>query len=279
MRPGIFAKTFANESLEASLDGVQASGLSAIQFNLALTGGPSLPDDVPPRLAARVRDGVRARRLDMVAVSGTYNMAHPDRQVRRAGLVALTTVIAAAPALGTRVVTLCTGSRDPHDMWRWHPDNATPDAWADMLESVDAAVRVAAQHDVVLGVEPEHNNVVADAHAARRLLDHIDSPLLQVVIDAANLIGPGQLHRQAEIMEEAFDLLGNDLVLAHAKDVLDDGTVVPAGRGGLDYQLYVLLLRRARYGGAVVLHGLGVEDVAASVAFLRRHLGEQVGSR
>ncbi len=272
MRPGIFAKIFADGSLDASLDGVLASGVAAIQFNLALTGGPSLPDDVPPGLAARVRDSMRDRDLEMVAVSGTYNMAHPDPAVRRRGLQCLETVVAAAPTLGTRVVTLCTGTRDPDDMWRWHPDNATSEAWSDMLDAVHGAVQIAAKHSVILGVEPEHGNVVADAAAARRLLDHIHSPYVKIVFDGANLIRPGELHRQTETLERAFEVLGADLVLAHAKDLLPNGTIVPAGHGGLDYDLYLSLLAQANYRGAVVLHGLAPEDVPGSVAFLRSHL-------
>lgn len=277
MRAGIFAKTFAGGSLEEALDAIAASGLRAIQFNLALTGGPSLPDaPLAPELTRRVRDAVAARGLETVAVSGTFNMAHPDHDVRGHGLDALARLIAAAPSLGTRVVTLCTGTRDLGDMWRRHPDNASPAAWADMRACVANALRVAEAHDVTLGVEPEHGNVVADAAAARRLLDELPSPHLRIVVDAANLILPGRLAQQRETLERAFELLGDRLVLAHAKDVLDDGTVVPAGRGGLDYEHYVSLLRQAGYDGALVLHGLTPDEVPASAAFLAGQLSRRV---
>jgi sugar phosphate isomerase/epimerase len=61
-------------------------------------------------------------------------------------------------------------------------------------------------------------------------------------------------------------------VLAHAKDVRHDGTVVGAGRGGLDYDLYVRLLRDAGYDGPLVLHGLAEEEVPQAAAFLRARL-------
>ena len=273
MRIGIFAKTFAVDSLDAALDAVVASGVRTIQFNLALAGGPSLPGaPLAPELTERVRDALRVRGLEMAAVSGTFNMAHPDPAVRRRGLDALGRLIAAAPALGTRVVTLCTGTRDPVDMWRRHPENATPEAWADMRACVADALSVAQQHDVVLAIEPEHGNVVADADAARRLLDELTSPHLWIVIDAANLILPGELSRQRATLEHAFELLGDELVLAHAKDVRDDGAIVPAGQGGLDYARYVELLRSAGYDRPLVLHGLAPADVPASVAFLERHM-------
>lgn len=274
MRPGIFAKTFADGSLESALDAVRASGLDAIQFNLALACGQSLPDELPKGLVARIRGAVRSRGLDMVALSGTYNMAHPDRRARETGLEALSAVIASAPELGTRIVTLCTGSRDRSDMWRWHPGNGTASAWADMSASIAAAVQVAEAHGVILGFEPEQGNVVADARAGRRLLDEVSSSHLKVVIDAANLMRPGRLSRQDEILEEAFELLGDEIALAHAKDLLEDGSVVPAGTGELHYERYLSLLGQCGYGGAVVLHGLKPCDVAYCSAFLRSHLGE-----
>lgn len=278
MDAGIFAKTFRRGSVGETLDAVAGHGIAAIQFNMALAGGPSLPPAITPETAAEIRAAVAARGLRMAAVSGTYNMAHPDRHVRDAGADRVATLIAAAPALGTRVVTLCTGSRDPEDMWRAHPDNAGPDAWRDSLEQIAAALAVAERYDVVLAFEPEHNNVVADAAAGRRLLDELRSEHLKVVLDAANLIRPGELGRQNETLREAFALLGDALVLAHAKDVRDDGTIVAAGRGDLDYGLYVELLHKAGYAGPLVLHGLSEDEVPESVRFVRAHLGADVGA-
>jgi sugar phosphate isomerase/epimerase len=272
MRVGIFAKTFARPTLGEALDAVAASGVADLQFNMVLAGGPPLPSSVPPDVADGIRSAVAARGLSMAAVSGTYNMAHPDPAVRADGAARLAALIAAAPRLGTRVVTLCTGSRDAADMWRRHPANATPEAWRDSVEQVAAALAVAEAHRVTLAFEPEHGNVVDDAMAGRRLLDELRSAHLRVVIDAANLVRPDELGRQRETLPEAFAFLGDALVLAHAKDVREDGAVVAAGRGGLDYGLYVRLLREAHYDGPLVLHGLAEAEVPQAAAFLRAKL-------
>jgi sugar phosphate isomerase/epimerase len=272
MELGIFARTFSRPTAEAALDAVAAAGLKSLQFNLALLGGPSLPPDGGAGLAERVRAAVAERGLRMAAVSGTYNMAHPDPARREDGGRRLAALIAAAPALGTPVVTLCTGTRDPDDMWRRHPDNATPAAWRDMLASVAAALEVAEAHGVTLAFEPEHGNVVDGARAGRRLLDEAASARLRVVIDAANLVTSTARAAQRRVLEEAFELLGGELALAHAKDVREDRTVVAAGTGALDYELYLALLERAGFEGDLVLHGLAEEEVAGSVAFLRAAL-------
>jgi hypothetical protein len=65
MELGIFAKTYARDSLQATLDAVQADGLRTVQFNLVLTGGSSLPGRVPAELAGRVAADLRRRDLRM----------------------------------------------------------------------------------------------------------------------------------------------------------------------------------------------------------------------
>lgn len=271
---GIFARTFSRPDLPATLDAVVAAGLTTIQFNMALTiTGTSLPDDIPLALASRVRDELARRDLTMAAVSGTYNMAHPDAAVRDAGCRRLGALIGAARTMGTSLVTLCSGSRCAEDMWRGHPDNATPEAWHDMRASIEAALGTAETYGVTLGFEPEHNNVVGDATAARRLLDELGSPpQLKVVLDPANLFPDGHLEHQADTIESAFELLAGDLALAHAKDLTDDGTIVAAGQGTLDYELYLSLLRRAPRAVALVMHGLREAEVPGSRAFIQAAL-------
>ena len=271
MRLGIMATTFARPTLEATLDAVVACGVRSVQFDLAGAGVPTLPAQIAPALCTRICDACAARGLTLEALSGTFNMIHPDPSERAAGLRRLRVLLDACAALGTTVVTLCTGTRDPHHMWRRHPDNDTPGAWTDLVASMREAVRGAEAAGVTLAFEPEVANVVDAAQKARRLLDEIGSPWLKVVMDGANIFHSGELPRMREMLEEAFLLLGPDIALAHAKDLDHDGEAghLPAGRGVLDYPLYLALLQRSGFTGALILHGLAEEDVAACLAFVR----------
>ena len=51
----------------------------------------------------------------MAAVSGTFNMAHPDPAVRRAGLEALHPLALSCTLMDAPIVTLCTGTYDPDE--------------------------------------------------------------------------------------------------------------------------------------------------------------------
>ena len=268
---GIFAKTFGRPTLEETLDAVAAHGIRVVQFNMACAGLPSMPDGIEPALAARIRAALAARGLAMAAVSGTFNMIHPDLEQRREGLRRLGLLAGASAALGTGLITLCTGTRDADDMWRRHPGNDAPDAWRDLVAAMGEAVRHAEEVQVTLAIEPEVSNVVDSARKGRRLLDEIRSPRLKVVLDPANLFHAGELPRMRAILDEAFALLGPDVILAHAKDLSRDGEAghAAAGTGLLDYDHYLELLGGLGRDVPLILHGLTEEQVDVAVAFLQ----------
>jgi sugar phosphate isomerase/epimerase len=270
---GIHVGTFTRPTLEASLDAVKQHGLACVHFKMNSAGLEPMPRRIDQATCDRIGRAMQAREISMATLSGTFNMIHPDPGQRREGLKRLEVLAAVAPRLGTSIITLCTGTRDAQDMWRADPGNATPEAWDDLVESITAAIEIADRHDVTLAVEPEVSNVVDSAQKARRLLDQIGSPRLKVIIDGANLFHAGELARQREILDRAFELLGSEIVLAHAKDLDHDGEAgqIAAGSGLLDYDYYLSLLERSGFSGPLILHGLAESDVPGCVATLRKH--------
>jgi sugar phosphate isomerase/epimerase len=267
---GIFAKTFSRPTLEENLDAVRSHRLGVVQYNLACAGLPTLPDRIEPALAQQIATAAASRRITIAAVSGTFNMIDPVRGRREAGMRRLRQLAGACALLGTKIITLCTGTRDPDDMWRGHPANSRPDAWADLLEAMEQALAIAEEHDLWLAVEPETANVVDSPVKARRLLDQLASPRLKIIIDPANLFQVEDLPHQRTILDTTFDLLGPDIALAHAKDVrVVSGTVhhVAAGTGVLDYPYYLTLLRHLPV--PLIVHGLAEAEVEGALAFLR----------
>ena len=100
MRLGVFAKTFPGADPASVLNAVAAAGYSAAQYNMACSGLPAMPDAIPEGVAA-MSPRRRARRgVALAALSGTYNMIHPDAAVRRAGEARLAVVAAAAAEMG-----------------------------------------------------------------------------------------------------------------------------------------------------------------------------------
>src|SRR5690349_23650976 len=158
MQLGIFAKTFARADFDQGFAAIKGHGLKCLQFNFSCAGLPTLPDRIDPGLLRQIRSALERQSLTMAAVSGTGNLIHPNPSERARCLANLCTVIRACPLLGAPVTTLCTGTRDPADMWRRHPENHSPEAWHDLVRSLQELLPVAAENRVFLGVEPEPAN-------------------------------------------------------------------------------------------------------------------------
>jgi sugar phosphate isomerase/epimerase len=268
MEIGIFAKTFDVMGARPVLAAAAQAGYSTVQFNMACLGLPSMPDRIAPDVADEVGTASRTAHVSIAAVSGTYNMIHPDKAVRAQGLARLEVLAASCASLGTSLITLCTGTRDAQDQWRWHPGNAEPDAWRDLVTEMSSAIAIADRHDIALGIEPEMANVVSGASMARRLLDEMASPRLRIVLDPANLFETADNVQRRKVIEEAVGLLARDIVMAHAKDRTATGDFTTAGKGVIDFAHFILCLQEAGFDGPLITHGLAAEDAAGVAKFL-----------
>lgn len=284
---GVMTTEFDAPTFDETVDQIAAHQISCVQLQLGsvirdvptadalMRGLDVLGDKITEDLAIRSREVLDARGIEVAAVDGTYNMVHPDPDRRARNLEHLVRLINLAPSFGTRIVTLCTGTRD-EIMWRPHPDNQSPGAWADLVAQMRVAAEAAEAAGILLAFEPEYNNVINSARQARRLIDEVGSSSLKVLMDAANLFHRGDLDRMQDHLGEAFDLVGQDIVLAHAKDLDHDGDAGgrAAGVGKLDYSLYLSELRACGFDGAIVLHQLkelAPDRLATAFQYVREH--------
>jgi sugar phosphate isomerase/epimerase len=309
MHLGVFAKTFPRPTLEETLDTIVDHGLWHVQFNMSCAGLPTLPERPDEKLCRWIAQLLRERGMTMAAISGTFNLCDPDESRLQDNLQRLDGLAVSCRWLDTRIITLCTGTRDANDMWKWHPENVRRSSWETLVQSMRQAVQIADRNEVTLAFEPEMHNIVNSVAKARRLLDEIGSPWLKVVIDPANLIPSGDMSRMSGAFDETFDWLGPDIVLAHAKDpdsdvdlealmeledrlatgfwklpkhpstlsevlimMLNELTSTRVRDLFLFYLLYFRWLKRIEFTAPVIMHGLHENRVRKMQEFLTRQL-------
>lgn len=273
MQLGIFAKTFAGTTPLGVLQAAADAGYGAVQYNMACSGGPALPAEVSSETAQAVHAASRQTGVAIAAISATYNMTHPDLAKRQSGRASFAAIAAQAGAMGSRLLTVCSGSMDAQDQWRHHPDNATPDAWRAMIDEFHALVEIADQYDVLIGVEPELANIVSTALKARTLIDSLRSDRIRIVLDPANLAEVAPAEQRRAVIGDAVTLLADRIVMAHAKDRNADGSFATAGKGVVDFPHFLGALVQAGFDGSLVTHGLAAEEAAGVAAYLKSVLG------
>ena len=267
---GIFAKTFPGTAPAPVLAAVAAAGYGAAHFNMACCGLAPMPDHIAAGTAEAVAGAAKAAGVSLVGLSGTWNMIHPDPAVRATGLRRLEVLASVSGAMGVRLITLCTGTRDPVDQWRAHPENGTAEVWRDLLANMEQAIAIAERYGVDLGIEPELANVVDSAAKARRLIGEIGSSRLKIVLDPANLFEVETPERRRAIVSAAAELLSDRIVMAHAKDRDAAAHFVAAGQGVIDFAHFFGVLKAAGFAGPVVTHGLQAHEAPGVAKVLRR---------
>jgi sugar phosphate isomerase/epimerase len=271
MQLGIFAKTFVRPNVEETFKAIAYYGFKAVQFNMSTVGLESLPHKISEEEIREIQQASQKYNIQLSALSGTFNMAHPDINHRQEQLKEFAVLVEVAKRLETPTITLCTGTRDTTSMWKYHPDNNTKEAWRDLCETLEPALTLAQEHSLILAFEPEISNVVSSAKKGRQLLDEMKSPHLKVIMDGANLFTSETLNQQEKVFAEAFELLGDEIVLAHAKDLDEYGEFVAAGKGAMDYDIFIHHLKQLEFTEAIVLHSLSEAEVPGCVDLLKNH--------
>jgi len=266
MELGIFETVLTRPTLAETLDAVKAAGFSTIQFDFATVGLSSMPTEIPASVTSDIRREADARGITIAAVGGTYNMIHPDQRVRAGGMASLRAIAASCATIGTSIITLSTGTRDATNMWRRHPDNDTPDAWNDLLAAMTSALLIAEEFEVILAFEPEPANVASSPAKAMQLLDEIPHPRLKICFDAANIAASDLTRDPAVVIDEAFALFGNEIMMAHGKDITAEGEFCAAGSGIVPWPRCVRRFAEVGYAGPLVLHSLKEREIATARA-------------
>ena len=269
---GVRAHDFGKLPLEQLAAEVAARGLCCVQF-AAPKSIPGLDDDagrLSPGLALHVRDTLAARGVH-IAVLGCYiNLADPDDASRRHHLARFKAYLRLARDFGCSLVGTETGSL--HSDFSFHPDNHGEPAFQRVLAGVRELVQEAERFGSTVAIEAVERYVIHEPKRLRRLLDEVGSPNLQVILDPVNLLNAGNVHRQDEIIEEAFALLGERIAVLHAKDcLLVDGVLksVPAGQGQLNTPLFFRLAKRHKPGIDVLLEDTQPATLQQTVDFVR----------
>lgn len=278
-RTGVCTSDFSPLPAELSFAKAAQAGFAAVQLSLSSTaesgytadGAIEFPDcasDECALLARAVSSASEKYGIEVVSVNGTFNMAHPDSEVRLEGVRRYDALLSLSREIGSGIVTLCSGTRYRPHLWRYSAENNTKDAWADMLDTMLRVTEKAEKYSITLAVETEAANVVSTPERARKLLDEVGSEKLKMILDPANLFPAGSAKKEnvRPTLRRAFELFGHDVVLAHGKDIREasDISFCPTGEGIVDYGFLTELLDEYGFCGDMVLHGIYDDEKYAS---------------
>lgn len=214
-----------------------------------------------PGLAMYIKKVFAQNDVD-IAVLGCYlNLANPNPEKLAKITKRYLAHLRFASLLGCGVVGTETGA--PNETYTAVPECHGEEALQTFIQNLRPVVQYAEKTGVILAIEPVWKHIVYNPARAKRVLEEIASPNLQVILDPVNLLDISNYAQQKEIVEEAIDVLGEDIAMVHIKDFkVENGKLVSvgAGLGEMDYTDIMKFIREKKPFMHVTLENTTPED-------------------
>ncbi len=201
------------------------------------------------------------------------NIIDPDLQKRETAHALNCRAIEMADRLGMKFILTHTGGRNPKGKDIPHPLNWTRETWEMSVAAVKKILRDTSGSKVDLGFEAVNscNNNTPQSHV--RLRKDVGDPRVKVTLDPSNMLHAGTFFRTSELLNACFELLGEDIVYAHAKDqvwtdMMPHITRAILGQGSMDYELYLAHLSRMKKPRCLLIEHLQDDQYEPSKQYL-----------
>lgn len=244
-----------------------------------------------PNVALADTDRIRAlsdafaKHNVVIAEVGRWcNLMDADPEKRRKNLETVTEGLALAEAVGARCCVDIAGSFNPTSWFGPHPDNFSPrffDAAVENARKIIDAVkpkRAKFAYEMMGWAMPE----TPDRYL--QMIKAVDRPAFGVHLDPCNLVNsPEKFYRNADLLNECFDKLGQSIVSCHAKDLSWPVEMnvhfveVRPGTGSLDYTTFLRRLAAVPHAPPLMLEHLpNAEEYDQARKFIIEH-GARIG--
>lgn len=280
MNIGIRLHDTIGTNLEEHLRSAHEQGFSCAHIALSKTipgfsmmDAPALMTD---ELAAQVR-GLLDKYGIQCAVLGCYlNLATTDEAELAKTVACYKAHLRFAKAIGATVVGTETGA--PNAGYKTCPECFTEESLQLFIDRLRPVVEYAEEIGAVIAIEPVCRHIVSTPARARKVLDAIDSPSLQIILDTVNLLNMENHTRMDELVAESIDLFGDRIRILHMKDYRPvegaaDVASMACGTGVMDYTR-LIAFAKANPGIPMTLE----DTVPTNAVAARDHL-ENVGKQ
>ena len=204
---------------------------------------------------------------------GCYiNPVNPIESQRQAEVARFIEHLKYARVIGADMVGTETGRLDP-DM-AVTPETYTEEAYQLLLKSMREIVSAAEKLGVIVGVEGVFDHTLYSPARMKRFLEDIDSPNVEVILDAVNLIGPDSVspESQRRAVEKAFAYYGDRIGALHMKDFVYENGIQQfrhVGEGDFCFEPLLKLVKQNKPHIAMLLENSSRERYHGDVDYLQ----------
>ncbi len=238
--------------------------------------------DASESMLGELRAALKEQDVEVFEVGGYRNILHTEERARQENLKYLARCIEIADRIGCRMVGTITGSRNPEgnkwsDNYAVHPDNWTLETWKLTVSGIRQILKDTAGMKAALGMEAQITTNLDGPVAHRNLMEDVGDARCKVNLDPTNMVYLSNHFHTTELLNQCFDLLGEDIYGCHAKDSYvapHTQTVyvqeVCPGRGSLDYETYLVRLSRLKWPRSLLPEHFPSDQNPEAYAYIRQ---------
>ena len=243
MQIGIRAQDCQKASFEDLAKNINEQGFTCIQLALrfVFTDIPTDKGALTPGFAMHIKRVLDKNDIDVAVLGCYFNLGTNDRADWNEVKEIYKAHIRFASLIGCGVVGT--------ETYGFDGDSTSDEALDVVIENVKEIVDYAEKMGVILALECVHYHTVCTMKRMKKVLDAVNSPNLQVIYDPINTFSPDTYQNQVEMMQETFEILGDDIAVIHLKDFeVEDGKIVSKqiGEGIFRFDILMKLLKEKK---------------------------------
>jgi len=223
------------------------------------------------------------------------NFIHPDADIRQKYLKNLAKFIEIADRVNCPAVPTICGTCAPETPenvsfielfskeYRFNvdPENWSLKTWKLLVESVKQVLRDTSGMKAAIAMEAQVTTTIDGPLSHRRLIDDVGDTRIGVELDPVNMVSLQNYYHTTELINECFDLLGEQILTCHAKDnyiwpnrqTVHVQEVCP-GRGVVDYQTYMVHMSRLEWPRMLLPEHIPADQYQEAYEYLRKVASE-----
>jgi len=271
LKLGIMSSVYGDLPVDEAARQIKADGFSNVVCDFAFADVHFNPLEPDWAAARKIVRAVERAGIEIVSLFGYYNVVDPDLKKRKLGAARIEALLSSGNRLGCRLVSTETGTFNSQSEWESAPENQTEQGYIQCKSALEKHARFAEKHGAALAIETYYRNIIGTIDRAERLFREVKSPGLRLVMDPCNYFRKEDLPRMQPMLQAMFQGLGEQIVIAHAKDVkasAESEELPAAGLGVLDYPLFLRLLAQLDRPLPLVVEHLRRPDVARARKFV-----------
>ena len=231
--------TVAN-SVTGLLDRLEELGVDGAQLVCykILEDIPYVPGAITAEKAAAIGKAFADRGKEVTLVGAYFNPMSTDDAYVQSAMDVFSDYLHHCKLLGCNVVGSETGSYTGECENR-ALYNRRPESFQKVADIFARLSKIAQSCDSVMGVEAAATHTCYDVQTLQKFRAYIGGKS-KVIVDLVNLMDAGNQYHYMDVLQEALDVFGDDILLFHLKDCIrtegKNPRIVPVGTGEMDYK-------------------------------------------